>query len=162
MRGRLTALLAMGFVLGMMLVVGAALATPPSGQTVTPLTKATLGTLDAEGAGIEVESKQRAGIAIAKVVLEPGGSTGWHHIPGVTLVSVASGTVAVYDVKCEKTVVTGGEGFVEDRNESHVVRNDGNVDAVLYTTLIAPTRLLELPFEELRIDDPQPKGCDVL
>ena len=87
------------------LVVGTALATPPVDQTVIPVTKATLGTFDAEGAGIEVESEQRsADIAIAKVVLDPGGSTGWHHIPGVTLVSVASGTVAVYDVKCEKTV----------------------------------------------------------
>ena len=143
------------------LVVGtAALATPPRGQTVIPVTKATLGTFDAEGAGIEVESQRRsADIAIAKVVLEPGGSTGWHHIPGVTLVSVASGTVAVYDVKCEKTVFTAGKGFIEDRNQSHVLRNHGNVDAVLYTTLIAPTKLLKLPFEELRMDDPKPKNC---
>jgi quercetin dioxygenase-like cupin family protein len=144
------------------LVVGTALATPPSGQTVTPVTKATLGTFDAEGAGIEVESQRRsADIAIAKVVLEPGGSTGWHHIPGVTLVSVASGTVAFYDVKCEKTVVPAGEGFIEEKSESHVVRNHGNVDAVLYTTLIAPTRLLALPFEEIRMDDPKPRNCNV-
>jgi quercetin dioxygenase-like cupin family protein len=109
-----------------------------------------------------VESQQRsAGIAIAKVVLKPGGSTGWHHIPGVTLVSVASGTVAVYDVKCEKTVFTAGKGFIEDRNQSHVLRNHGKVDAVLYTTLIAPTKLLKLPFEELRMDDPKPKNCKV-
>ena len=144
------------------LAVGTALATPPLDQTVTPVTKATLGTFDAKGAGIEVESQQRsADIAIAKVVLKPGGSTGWHHIPGVTLASVASGTVAVYDEKCEKTVATAGEGFIEDRNESHVVRNQGKVDAVLYTTLIAPTKLLALPFEEVRMDDPQPKNCNV-
>jgi quercetin dioxygenase-like cupin family protein len=146
------------------LVAGtAALATPPRGQTVIPVTKATLGTFDAEGAGIEVESQQSsADIAIAKVVLEPnGGSTGWHHIPGVTLVSVASGTVAFYDVKCEKTVVPAGEGFIEEKSESHVVRNEGNVEAVLYTTLIAPTRLLALPFEEIRMDDPKPRNCNV-
>jgi quercetin dioxygenase-like cupin family protein len=144
------------------LAVGTALATPPLDQTVTPVTKATLGTFDAEGAGIEVESEQRsADIAIAKVVLDPGGSTGWHHIPGVTLASVASGSVAVYDEKCEKIVVTAGKGFIEDRSESHVVRNHGNVDAVLYTTLIAPTKLLKLPFEEVRMDDPKPKNCKV-
>src|SRR5215216_813654 len=40
------------------LAVGTALATPPLDQTVTPVTKATLGTFDAEGAGIEVESEQ--------------------------------------------------------------------------------------------------------
>jgi quercetin dioxygenase-like cupin family protein len=155
-------LVALG-VAALALVAGtAALATPPSGQTVTGITKATLGTFDAEGAGIEVESQRRsADIAIAKVVLEPGGSTGWHHIPGVTLVSVASGTVAFYDVKCEKTVVPAGEGFIEEKSESHVVRNEGNVDAVLYTTLLAPTKLLALPFEEIRMDDPQPRNCDV-
>jgi hypothetical protein len=38
---------------------------------------------------------------------------------------------------------------------------NGNVDAVLYTTLIAPTRLLALPFEEIRMDDPKPRNCNV-
>jgi quercetin dioxygenase-like cupin family protein len=140
------------------LVVGTALATPPRGQTATPITRATLGIFEAEGNGIEVESERRsADIALSKVVLEPGGSTGWHHHPGVTLVSVASGTVAEYDVKCEKTVVPAGEGFIEERNESHVVRNESNVDAVLYATFIVPT---STPPEGLRIDVPQPRNCD--
>jgi quercetin dioxygenase-like cupin family protein len=79
-------------------VVGAALATPPKEATTTPLTRATLGNFEAKNDGIEVESERRsADIAIAKVVLKPGGTTGWHHHPGVTLVSVASGTVAEYD-----------------------------------------------------------------
>jgi quercetin dioxygenase-like cupin family protein len=142
--------------------VGTAFATPPVDQTVIPVTQATLGTFDAQGAGIDVESEQRsADVAIAKVVLDPGGSTGWHHIPGVTLASVASGSVAVYDEKCKKSVYKAGEGFIEDRNISHVVRNQGNADAVLYTTLIAPTKLLKLPFEQVRMDDPKPKNCKV-
>jgi quercetin dioxygenase-like cupin family protein len=141
------------------LVVGTALATPPRGQTATPLTRATLGIFEAQNDGIEVESERRsADIAIAKVVLEPGGSTGWHHHPGVTLVSVASGTVAEYDVKCEKSVFTAGEGFVESRDEVHLVRNHSNVDAVLYATFIVPTRT---PPEGLRIDEPQPENCNV-
>ena len=140
-------------------VVGTALATPPRGQTATPLTRATLGIFEAEGDGIEVESQRRsADVAIAKVVLEPGGSTGWHHHPGVTLVSVASGTVAEYDAKCEKTIFTAGEGFVESRDEVHLVRNHRNIDAVLYATFIVPTRT---PPEGLRIDEPQPRNCDV-
>ena len=99
------------------LVVGAALATPPKDATVTPLTRATLGNFEANNDGIEVESERHsADIAIAKVVLEPGGSTGWHHHPGVTLVSVASGTVTEYDNKCEKSVYKAGEGFVESHD----------------------------------------------
>ena len=144
------------------LVVGTALATPPSGQTVTPLTKGTLGTFTAKGNGIKVKSeKSSADIALARVDLEPGGSTGWHHLPGLTLVSVASGTVDVYDVNCETIEVTAGEGFVEDNNEPRLVRNDGDDDAMLYTTLIAPTSSLTAPFEEVRSDDPQPSDCNV-
>jgi quercetin dioxygenase-like cupin family protein len=156
---RRTLLLVAVGVTALALVVGTALATPPRGQTATPLTRATLGIFEAQNDGIEVESERRsADVAIAKVVLEPGGSTGWHHHPGVTLVSVASGTVAEYDVKCEKSVFTAGEGFVESRDEVHLVRNHSNVDAVLYATFIVPTRT---PPEGLRIDEPQPENCNV-
>jgi quercetin dioxygenase-like cupin family protein len=141
------------------LVVGAALATPPKEATTTPLTRATLGNFEAKGDGIEVESERRsADFAIAKVVLDPGGSTGWHHHPGVTLVSVASGSVAEYDKKCEKSVFKAGEGFVESNDEVQLVRNEGNVKAVLYATLIVPTNTTD---EGLRIDDPKPRNCNV-
>ncbi len=152
-------LVALG-VAALALVVGtAALATPPRGQTVTPITKATLGTFEAEGAGIEVESQQSsADIAIAKVVLEPGGSTGWHHHPGVVMVSVASGTVTVYDEKCKKSVYKAGKGFLESHDHPGLVRNHGKVKAVFYVTFIVPTKTTE---EGLRIDDPKPKNCNV-
>ena len=141
------------------LVVGAALATPPKDATVTPLTRATLGNFEANSDGIEVESERRsADIAIAKVVLKPGGSTGWHHHPGVTLVSVASGTVTEYDKKCEKSVHKAGEGFVESNDAVHVVRNKGNVNAVLYATLLVPTNTST---EGLRMDEPKPSNCNV-
>jgi quercetin dioxygenase-like cupin family protein len=141
------------------LVVGAALATPPKVATVTPLTRATLGNFEAKSDGIEVESERHsADIAIAKVVLKPGGSTGWHHHPGVTLVSVASGTVTEYDKKCEKSVHKAGEGFVESNDAVHVVRNKGNVNAVLYATFLVPTNTTD---EGLRIDEPKPSNCNV-
>src|SRR5215204_2149852 len=140
-------------------VVGAALATPPKEATTTPLTRATLGNFEAKNDGIEVESERHsADIAIAKVVLKPGGTTGWHHHPGVTLVSVASGTVAEYDKKCEKSVHKAGEGFVESNDAVHVVRNKGNVNAVLYATFLVPTNTTD---EGLRIDEPKPSNCNV-
>src|SRR5215212_6702618 len=87
------------------LVVGAALATTPKGVTPTPLTRATLGTFEAEHNGIEVESQSTsADYALAKVLIEPGGTTGWHHHPGVALISVNSGAVAEYDKNCHKSV----------------------------------------------------------
>jgi quercetin dioxygenase-like cupin family protein len=146
-------------VTGLALVVGAALATPPSGATTTLITRATLGEFKEKNQGIEVASQRRsADIAIVRVVLEPGGSTGWHHHPGVGLASVAFGAVTFYDEDCDKTVFKAGEGFFESHDEPMLVRNRGNVDAVFYVAFIVPT---STPPEGLRIDDPQPKGCNV-
>jgi quercetin dioxygenase-like cupin family protein len=139
--------------------VGAALATTPKGVTPTPLTRATLGKFEAENKGIEVESQRTsADFALAKVVIEPGGTTGWHHHPGVALVSVTSGAVTEYDKNCHKSVIKAGEGFVESNSEVHVVRNRGKANAVLYVTFIAPTKT---PADGLVILDPKPKGCNV-
>ncbi len=155
---RTALLMAVGVSVLLALVVGAALATPSKDATTTPLTRATLGTFEAKGDGIEVESERRsADIAIAKVVIEPGGSTGWHHHPGVVMVSVASGTVTEYDEDCQPSVIQAGQGFVESRDEVHLVRNEGNDAAVLYAVFISPT---ETPV--LRIDDPQPQNCNKL
>jgi quercetin dioxygenase-like cupin family protein len=127
--------------------------------TATPLSRGTLGVVKAEHDGITVESGPgSADLVTVKVVIKPGGSTGWHHHPGVTLVSVASGTATQYHENCHKTVLKAGDGFFEGTGESHVVRNEGDVDAVLYVTFVIPT---ETSPEKLTIPDPQPKNCDV-
>ena len=139
------------------LFVGAALATTPSGATSTLLTRATLGKFDAANDGIKVKSPQRsADVSVVRVDLLANGSTGWHHHPGVVMVSVATGTVTKYDEDCHPTVIQSGQGFVESRDEVHLVRNEGNDAAVLYATFISPT---ETP--ALRIDDPQPQNCSL-
>src|SRR5215212_2018653 len=143
-------------------VVGAALANSPSGASATPvtatqITRATLGKFEAENNGIEVQSQRTsADLAIVKVVIEPGGSTGWHHHPGVVLVPVKAGTVTEYDAQCHKSVYKAGKGFVESNGEVHLVRNEGDVKAVLYATFLVPTSTLP---EGLTISDPQPKEC---
>jgi quercetin dioxygenase-like cupin family protein len=133
--------------------------TPPSPVTATPIVGATLGEFTAKGDGIQVESVAgSADVAIVKVVIEPGGSTGWHHHPGVVLVSVKSGAVSEYHQDCHKTVYKAAKGFVEGNGKVHVARNEGNVDAVLYATFLIPTGT---PPEKLTIADPQPENCDV-
>jgi quercetin dioxygenase-like cupin family protein len=134
-------------------------ATSPSKVTATPIGGATLGEFKAKGDGIQVESGPgSADVALVKVVLEPGGSTGWHHHPGVALVSVKSGAVSEYHEECYKTVYKEGKGFLESGGEVHIVRNEGNVDAVLYVTFLIPTGT---PPEKLQIADSQPKNCEV-
>ena len=140
------------------LFVGAALATPPKGTTPTPLTRATLGNFEAHNDAIEVESERHsADAAIVKVVIEPGGSTCWHHHPGVALVAIKSSTVTEYDAKCEKSIYKADKGFVESNDEVHLVRNHSKADAVLYVTFIVPTKTLA---DGLLIDEPRPKGCN--
>jgi quercetin dioxygenase-like cupin family protein len=118
-----------------------------------------LGIFEAENNGIEVESdRTSADFALAKVVIEPGGTTGWHHHPGIALVSVNSGAVTEYDKNCHKSVFKAGEGFFETNGEVHVVRNRGKANAVLYVTFIAPTKTAA---DGLVISDPKPKGCNV-
>src|SRR5215212_4829063 len=133
--------------------------TPPSKVSVTPIVGATLGEFKAENEDIKAESVPgSADVAIAKVVLEPGGSTGWHHHPGVVLVPIEAGAVTEYDTQCHKTVYKAGKGFVESNGEVHLVRNEGDVKAVLYPTFLLPTKT---PPEEPTVADPQPKNCDV-
>ena len=154
---RTSLLVAVGVTVLLALVVGAALATPPKDATTTLITRATLGKFEAHNDGIKVESERHsADLAIAKVVIEPGGSTGWHHHPGVVLVPVKAGTVTEYDAQCHKSVYKAGKGFVESNGEVHLVRNEGDVKAVLYATFLVPTSTLP---EGLTISDPQPKEC---
>jgi quercetin dioxygenase-like cupin family protein len=130
----------------------------PSKVSATPIVGATLGEFT-KSDGIQVQSVPgSADVALLKVVLEPGGSTGWHHHPGVALVSVKSGALSEYHGGCHKTVYKEGKGFVESPGEVHIVRNDGNVDAVLYATFVIPTGT---PPEKLTVSEPQPKNCDV-
>ncbi len=130
---------------------------PPAKATATPIVGATLGKFEDEYRGIKVESVPgSADIAIVRVVIEPGGSTGWHHHPGVGPASVKSGAVTFYDAQCHKTVYKAGEGFLESHDEPMLVRNQGSVKAVFYVTFIVPTETTEL-----RFDDPKPKGCNV-
>jgi quercetin dioxygenase-like cupin family protein len=140
------------------LVVGAALATPPKGATTTVLTRATFGTFAEQQAGIKVQSKREADVAIAKQVIEPGGSSGWHHHPAVSFFLVKSGSVTAYDKNCKKTVYEAGEGFIESSDQPGLVRNQGKVKAVVFATHMIPTKTTE---EGYRIGDPQPKNCNV-
>ena len=142
------------------LLAGAALATPSTTDFVGKLLdRASFGQLHANHDGVKVASTHgKADVAVYKVTIGPGGSSGWHHHPGVVLVSVKSGAVNRYNHKCDKTVYKAGKGFLESHDKPALVRNNGKGDAVLYVTFIVPSSTTEAG---LRIDDPRPKGCNV-
>jgi quercetin dioxygenase-like cupin family protein len=142
------------------LLAGAALATPSTTDFVGKLlARASFGQLHAQHSGVKVDSTQgKADVAVYKVTIGPGGSSGWHHHPGVVLISVKSGAVTFYNHQCDKTAYKAGKGLVESHNKPLLVRNHGKGDAVLYVTFIVPSSTTEAG---LRIDDPRPKGCNV-
>ncbi len=143
-----------------LLSIGTAFATLPSGQTSTLLGRSTYGP-DLHVRHNSVVVKKNVGsadFAMLQVTFAPGGSSGWHHHPGVVLVSVVSGSVREYSTDCTYVDHAAGEAFVEGSDDSLIVRNVGSGDAVVDATFIVPTRT---PPTGLRIDDPQPAGCAV-
>ena len=141
------------------LLAGAAVATEASGFVAELVVWGTHGKIDAKHNGIELESRGPASVAVVKVKIEPGGSSGWHHHPGIVLVEVKRGAVDFYDADCDKNTYRAGDGFIETRNKPSLAHNASDTKgAVLYATFIVPS---STPADGLRVDDPQPAGCDV-
>jgi hypothetical protein len=71
------------------------------------------------------------------------------------------GAVTFYDQNCKSEVHHAGEAFVESSDEPGLARNAGTVNAVVHATYIVPTSGSPAQPTPLRIDDPQPKDCNV-
>jgi quercetin dioxygenase-like cupin family protein len=88
-----------------------------------------------------------------------GGTFGWHSHPGPSLVIVKSGTATFYeadDRACAPRVVPTGSGFVDNGQDTHVVRNEGTVDLVTEVVSLVPAGFAR------RIDEPAPANCPSL
>lgn len=144
-------------------LAGAALATTPMGFTTNVLARGSAGQLHAKHDGIRLTSRHgvSADVAVATVTIDPGGSSGWHHHPGIVLVVVQSGTVSFYNKHCRAEVHQAGETFIESSDSPGLAKNTGTGTAVVEATFIVPASTPPAPPTPLRIDDPQPKRCSV-
>ena len=103
-----------------------------------------------------IDTKGATDVHVIENVISPGGSFGWHSHPGPSIVVVKSGTLTLYrgdDPTCTPTTVQAGSGFIDDGGDVHLVRNEGNVDTVVYVTSIVPHGATR------RIDEPAPGNC---
>lgn len=95
---------------------------------------------------------------VLRLVLSPGGHSGWHSHPGLLIGAVQSGQIDFYDGDCQKRTVTAGEVYTEG-DEVHAITNTGVVDADLYITFLvkhgAPRRRDE-PAPACAVDTPIP------
>jgi hypothetical protein len=118
--------------------------------------RGTVGALDAEHQGIEVErDKGRVDHVVASITFPPGSSTGWHTHPGVFLVTVASGRVQEIDADCDPEVFTAGESFRGGRRSSRP--EPGQRGRVVYVTWVIPTWT---PADALSVPADAPEGCN--
>jgi len=137
------------------MLAGTVVATDARGFTATPLARGTTDESVHFNTGeIKFQTKAPVDIATNVVTIAPGGSSGWHFHPGVTLVSVASGSVVRYDAHCVATVFGTGTAFVESGDHPLLVRNESTTTpAVNIVTFMVPAGTVAL-----RIDSPNP-GC---
>ncbi|QHT56024.1 cupin domain-containing protein [Cellulomonas sp. H30R-01] len=160
MNGRKLTVAALATVLLCGVYVSSASATPPSVPPPTASGTST-GVLDGTDRHVFVAAQDRVALTAAvpttvstfDLTYQPGQFSGWHSHPGIVVAVVASGTVERLTVTkrgtCRAEEFGGGESFTEVG--PHLVRNTGDIPAVLSITRIYPTSATQG-----RIDEPEP------
>ena len=110
------------------------------GSAVTPTTYSTT-TLSESVEGnhdrIKFQTKDPAVVRVQKLEFVPGGYTGFHHHPGIVIVSVVSGSLNLVDGSdCSVETKAAGTVFVESSDHAHnAIAPTG---ATVYVTYITP------------------------
>jgi quercetin dioxygenase-like cupin family protein len=145
-------MLALALIVGL---TGTALATGAINFTSTLLARGTLSeSVHFNSGEVKFQTKGSVDFVTNSVTISPNGSSGWHSHPGVTLVTVSSGSVVHYDAHCMATVYPAGTAFVESGDHPLLVRNESaTIPAVNIVTFLVPAGTTAL-----RIDQPNP-GC---
>ncbi|HEU0127422.1 MAG TPA: cupin domain-containing protein [Pseudonocardiaceae bacterium] len=109
-------------------------ATPASGVSGTVLGKGT--SIET----IKVKNDGPTDIVVHHIVIEPGGSTGWHYHPGELIAVVHKGTLTRTLHDCSVHTNPAGQSFVElaGQKDVHVGRNLGTESVELYVTYAIP------------------------
>ena len=109
---------------------------------------------------VKFQTKDPTDVRVARIDIAPGGYSGWHHHPGIVIVTVASGAVTFTRSDCSsKTYGPGqpdGAVFVEGGDEPGQASNRGTTPVTSYATFIAPHAT---PDPVFRINDHDFPGC---
>ncbi len=118
-----------------------ALGEPGSGVTPTNLVTANFDhTVHLNSDRVKFQTKDATDVRIQKLVFGPNSRSGWHHHPGIVIVTVESGSVTLWQSDCSsKTYGPGlpnGAVFAEGGDEP--VQATSTTGATNYVMLIAP------------------------
>ena len=136
-----------------------ALATPPSGETPTPLARGALiapANFNRKLAGghVQIQTKGALDALMLNITLAPGGNGGWHSHAGPAITIVKQGTVTIIDAKCKRHEVAAGHAVVSDGSGPTENENRGTTPVVVDVTFLLPHSAASP-----RIDQPAPAGC---
>lgn len=89
---------------------------------------------------VKLQTKEDTAVRVQKLTFSPGGYTGWHHHPGIVIVTVQSGTIQMMHSDCSTHEYGQGKPhgsvFVEGEQRVHEASSaDG---AVVFATYVAP------------------------
>jgi hypothetical protein len=101
---------------------------------------------------IKFQTKDPTDVRVQRIVIDPGGYSGWHHHPGIVIVSVLSGQVTITESDCSSTTygpgLPAGSSFVESGDDPGQASSVGG--ATVYATFVAPHAVPPV----FRIEDP--------
>lgn len=123
------------------LAVGSAYATPASGAAPTAhvVGAALLEDVNVNADRIKFQTKDPAEVSVVTIILEPGGTTGWHSHPGLAVIAVSEGTGVLYSADCSSQPYSAGEAFVEAGDDPPTVfRNESAQPVTLTVTFVSP------------------------
>ena len=129
-------------------------ASPGSGITPTTFVTSDLTDIvDFNHDRIKFQTKDASTVRVQKLEFASGGHTGFHHHPGVVIVSVQSGSLTLVDGSCGTEVHGAGTVFVEGADHVHEAVSPGG--ATVYVTYIVP-RDYTPASEKFRVEEPVP------
>jgi quercetin dioxygenase-like cupin family protein len=119
------------------LAAAPALATPATGFTAVQQIKGDFGPIDikAKGAGdweVELKTDGQSDVHVVRNSIAVGGQSGWHRHPGPSLITVTIGEITAYessDPLCSPRVYRAGEGFIDEGDHAHLLRNESGAPA---------------------------------
>jgi len=84
---------------------------------------------------LQLQAQKATDYHVLRLILSPGGHSGWHSHPGLLIGVATSGQVDFYNANCEKRTILANQVYTED-DAVHAIFNSGNVDAELYITFL--------------------------
>lgn len=124
------------------MMAAAAVASTPSGVTATIYATGEVPEdIHLNSDRVKIQTKDSTSIRVQELTFAPGGYSGWHHHPGVTLVVVKSGTLTLTQSDCTSHTYGAGQpdgsAFIEGGDEPHQASSAGG--ATITVTYVVPT-----------------------